>query len=81
MTNVRKIFAFVLVMAIAMTVLIVPAAAAEYVPTCGWCGNTNITPTGNKNEISLGDEGTYVEYEYKCFRCGGCTWIDASLLW
>lgn len=79
MAKVRRISAFALAIVMVMTLAIIPAKAAGYVPTCAWCGNTNITPTGRVNQIPM-EDGTYIEYEYKCYRCGGCTWIAKSLL-
>ena len=80
MIKARKFVAFVLVLVIATTVLVMPAAAAGYVPTCWACGKTYITPTGRYQTYDLGDGMTYIEYEYRCSRCGSATWIDASLL-
>jgi len=79
MTIAKRVLTFVLMMTIAMSILIMPVSASEYIPTCWCCGKTYITPTGNVNKIWLGD-GYYVEYEYHCYRCGCNTWIAASLL-
>lgn len=80
MNNVKRIMVFALVMIIAMTMLAIPVSAAGYVPSCYYCGNTDIWRTGREEVISLGDQGYYISYEFKCNRCGCSTWIDSSLI-
>lgn len=79
MTRVKRILSFMLVLAIALTVLVVPAAAAtRYIPRCGYCNSTNLIFV---RQHTYKAEGVvyYIENEYVCANCGKTTYIDLSL--
>lgn len=80
MRKVNRILTFLLVMAIVLSMLIVPAAAAtRYVPRCWYCNSTRLVYV-DTHEYEA--EGTiyYIENEYRCRDCGKTTFIDVSLL-
>lgn len=74
----KKLLAITLTL-VMITTFVLPAAADKYVPSCPNCGYSPMRKTGKKQEYKL-SEGTYVEWQFQCFRCGSTLWVGESLL-
>ncbi len=81
MMQVKRILTFTLVLALALSMLAVPAAASsmKYIPHCFYCNSANLTFV-RRHEYKTSDGVTYyVENEYVCRDCGKTTFVDLSL--
>lgn len=85
MSKVKRLTCLAIVLALALSVMALPASAAtnEYVPRCFYCDSTNLQFVGYEQILAEVDEHgehylTFVIYQ--CRQCFQKTYIDQRLL-